>query len=186
MDQFKRGEYQVNLVDAAAAHWGTANGVAAYTRLMPQLNRLPDLTLVRLDFSKVEITDVSFQREAVVELLQRFRPRLLFAVSGVPNPDVRANLELALYHRGATLLLCDSQGGWDIVGKPLAAEMVETLRLIHSSGELTSAKLTVPPFRLESSTASARLTNLWKAGLVARMQGVAPSGGKEYRYFRIC
>jgi predicted transcriptional regulator len=45
--------------------------------------------------------------------------------------------------------------------------------------------LTGKPFELESSTASARLSALWKAGLVDRAQGAAPSGGKEYKYFAI-
>ena len=35
---------------------------------------------------------------------------------------------------------------------------------------------------LEVSAACARLTALWKAGLLGRIQRASPSGGRKYRY----
>ncbi len=165
--------------------WGTSAGISVFLRLNAELVRLAYGTLVVLDYSGIERTDVSFQREAVVETVRKHRPRLLFIASNVGAEDVVANLAAALQARGEALLLRSQRGRPRIVGRRLAKEHEDTLSAIQEHSEFTSAQLTAPPYGLEGSTASARLTALWKAGLLGRIPAASPSGGREYRYYAI-
>ena len=119
-------------------------------------------------------SDVSFQREAVVETVRRHRPRLLFIASNVGNEDVLANLAAALEARGEILLVRVQEERPRIVGRRLATEHDDTVSAIQEHHQFTSTQLTGPPYGLEGSTASARLTALWKAGLIGRIQGASP------------
>ena len=189
MNQFteRRLEFKVLLRDLAGGSeaWGTDRGAHVFTQLNGRLPALLDGTLVLIDYSGIDRADVSFQREAVVETLRRHRPRLLFVAFNLTNPDVRANLESALERRGESLILRLPLGEREVIGRRLTNEYQSTLRALRGKNEFTSAMLTAEPFGLESSTASARLTALWKAGLIERIQGSAPSGGREYKYFPI-
>jgi len=179
----ERPEYKLRLSKLASSHaWGAAAGAAAFTKANQHLLPLPDRTLVVIDFTSIERADVSFLREAVVELVRKHRPRLLFIVADLADPDVQANLESALALRGEALLIRRLRGAPFVIGKQLPREHELTLRTLQEHAEFTSAMLTARPFALESSTASARLSALWNAGLVDRAVGVAPSGGKEYKY----
>jgi hypothetical protein len=183
----QRLEFKILLRDFAGGGeaWGTDRGAHVFTQLNSRLPALSTGTLVLVDYSGLERADVSFQREAVVETLRRHRPRLLFVAVHLTSPDVRANLESALERHGDSLLLRLPLGEVEVIGRRLTTEYETTLRALRGAREFTSAMLTAEPFCLESSTASARLTVLWKAGLVERVQGSAPSGGREYKYFSI-
>lgn len=165
--------------------WGTAEGARTLSELNARVSQVEDGVCVTLDLSCVARADVSFFREAVVELLRRQRPRLSFIAEGVEDADIVANLEAALAASDERLLLRRHQDVPSILGKALPLEYFETLRFVHEMKEFTSSILTKPPFELGQSTASARLASLWKAGLLGRRQGVAISGGREYRYFPI-
>lgn len=182
----QRQEYGLRLREAAGTEaWGTARGAQAFGKINSQLLRLPERTLVALDFTGIARADVSFLREAVVEIIRKYRPRLLFIAVSLTDADLQANLESALALRGESLLLRRAKADPLVLGKKLLKEHEVTLQTLQRHDEFTSGMLTAKPFDLESSTASARLTALWKAGLVDRAAGAAPSGGKEYKYFPI-
>ena len=165
--------------------WGTAAGARAFASLNEQLRKAGTGTLVVLDYHGIVRTDVSYQREAIVETLRKHRPRLIFIAQHFADEDVLANLSVALEASGERMLVRDPPRGPRIVGRQLGSEHLATLGLVQLHPGFTSAQLTGPPHGLESSTASARLTALWKAGLLGRTQGAAPSGGVEYRYYPI-
>lgn len=188
MDEIKTfPDYTVRLAqpEGGPDAWGTSAGIDVFLRLRAELTGLADRTVAVLDYSEIERTDVSFQREAVVETVRRHRPRLLFVASNVGNEDVLANLAAALEARGEILLVRSQQGPPRILGRRLAKEHLDTLSAIQEQHPFTSTQLTVPPYGLEGSTASARLTALWKAGLIGRIEGASPSGGREYQYYPI-
>jgi hypothetical protein len=181
-----RQEYALRLHDLAGVEaWGTARGAQAFGKINSQLLRLPDRTLVSLDFTGIARADVNFLREAVVEIVRKYRPRLLFIVACIADPDLQANMESALVLQSESLLMRRPKAEPLVLGKKLPNEHSLTLQALQRHAEFTSGMLTAKPFELESSTASARLTALWKAGLVDRAQGIAASGGKEYKYFSI-
>jgi hypothetical protein len=165
--------------------WGAERGAEAYGRINIRLRSLSEGTLIVLDYSGLDRSDVSFQREAVVETIRKHRPRLLFVAANLMDADLRANVDHALERQGESLLVREANGAHEVIGKPLTKEHGATLQAVSGHGEFTSGMLTSKPFGLESSTASARLTMLWRAGLIGRIQGAAPSGGREYKYFAI-
>jgi hypothetical protein len=182
----ERREYVVQMQEVAGGEaWGTTRGALVFRRIDGQLVRLPDRTQVVLEFTGIARADVSFFREAIVEVVRKHRPRLLFIVANLVDADVQANLESALELRGESLLLRHLKERPLVLGKKLPEEQNATLRALQTRLEFTSGMLTGKPFELGSSTASARLSALWKAGLIDRAQGAAPSGGKEYKYFAI-
>ena len=166
--------------------WGTEFGAKIFAELNRFLLPLNEGTLVILDYSGIRRSDASFQREAIIETLRKHRPRLLFVATHIDDPDLRANLELALQKRGDVLLVREKDGQRTTLGKRLPIEHQGTLAVVdQTKGEFTSGRLTVKPYNLGPSTASARLTVLWKTGLVERVEGAASGGGKEYRYYSI-
>jgi hypothetical protein len=190
MNSMNRGrtEFLVRLFDLIGSSdaWGTEFGAKIFAQINSLLLPLNEGTLIVIDYAGIHRSDASFQREAIIETLRKHRPRLLFVASHLYDPDLRANLELALQKRGDVLLLRERDGQRTILGKRLPLEHQGTLAVVDQArGEFTSGRLTLKPYNLGPSTASARLTALWKTGLVERVEGAAPGGGKEYRYFSI-
>jgi hypothetical protein len=181
-----RREYAINLAQAAGASdaWGTELGARVFADLNLRLLNLDEGTLIRIDYSGLKRSDVSFQREAVVETLRKHRPRLLFVASNLKDADLRENLEHALDRRGDSLIHTDGVKTI-VLGKRLSRELAAALAAVNTAGEMTSALLRQQMPETELSTASSRLTALWKAGLIQRIEGTSPSGGREHRYYPI-
>lgn len=161
--------------------WGTEFGAEVFARINLKLLVLGEGALVTLDYSGLRRSDVSFQREAVVETLRKHRPRLLFVATGLNDPDLRENLSLALERRGESLLVRETGAHPAVIGKRLAPDQQSTLERIWVVGEITSSDLE----GVKLSTASSRLAYLWKAGLCERVEGTAPTGGREHRFHPI-
>lgn len=181
-----RTEHTVSLCKQVGgdAAWGTDFGAQVFGLLNVDLLSLSEGTLVLVDYAGLERTDVSFQREAVVETLRKHRPRLLFLAINLIDQDVRENLTLALERRGELLLARAQRSSPAIVmGKRLTPEQQATLERVWSSGELVSSDLGDENLKL--STASSRLAWLWKAGLIERVEGTSSTGGREHRYYPI-
>lgn len=185
-------EFKVNLtslLDGRSEAWGTDLGARVFGTLNLRLMGLGEGTLVPVDYAGLERTDVSFQREAVVETVRKHRPRLLFVVVNLVDQDVRTNLEHALDRRGDSVIALEPDGGRKVLGKKLSEEQQATLERVWELGEATSAlfvREAAETGRDEKlSTASSRLTALWKAGLLERVEGSAATGGREHRYYPI-
>ena len=187
----KRPEYPVRLVDCIGRKeaWGTRLGAEVFALVNLKLMGFSEGTLILLDFGGLERSDVSFQREAVVETVRKHRPQLLFVVMNIRDEDLRANLEMALEKRGESLLeRCrgeEPQPKWRVLGKKLSDDQHRTLKLVGQKGEMTSSMLAQHGIDGKLSTAASRLAGLWKAGLLARVEGTAVSGGREHRYYPV-
>jgi hypothetical protein len=179
-----RREFLLNLRDLIEGNdaWGTEFGAAVFSQINLHLLGVGEGTLVPIDYAGLERSDVSFQREAVVETLRKHRPRLLFVAVNLVDPDVRENLSLALERRGEWLLVREQPARPTVLGKRLTPEHEATLGRVWSAGELMSSDLTDD---VKLSTASSRLAWLWKAGLIERVEGTSPTGGREHRYYPI-
>lgn len=162
--------------------WGTEFGAAIFGQMNLRLLGVGEGTLVPIDYLGLERSDVSFQREAVVETLRKHRPRLLFVAVNLTDPDVRENLSLALERRGEWLLVRHEAAQPAVVGRRLTPEQSATLGRVWAQGEVTSSDLSED---VKLSTASSRLAWLWKAGLIERVEGTSPTGGREHRYYPI-
>lgn len=165
--------------------WGTQLGARVFGELNTILVSLDEGATVQFDYGGLKRSDVSFQREAVVETLRKHRPRICFIAVNLVDPDIRLNLSFALEKYEESLLVAEASGESSVVGRRLTPEQQNVLELVRASGELTSTRLTDPPLLLKPSTASNQLTMLWRAGLIRRVEGAAASGGREYRYYPV-
>jgi len=182
----KQPGYRLHLVQVIGRPdaWGTEFGAAVFSRINLQLLGVGEGTLVLLDFTELEHSDVSFQREAVVETLRKHRPRLLFVAVGLTDPDMRENLALALERRGEWLICREERGAPTVIGRRLAPEHMATLERVWKDDCIMSSDL-AEGGEVKLSTASSRLTWLWRAGLVEREEGSSPTGGREHRYYPV-
>jgi hypothetical protein len=178
-----RREHSISLHDEVEGRdaWGTEFGAIVFARINVRLLALDPGTLVSLDYGGLERSDVSFQREAVVETLRKHRPRLLFIATQLTDPDMRDNLAIALDRRGEMLLVRGKGRHPIVLGKRLTAEHQSTLHKVWALGGLVSSDLG----DAKLSTASSRLALLWKAGLIERVEGTSVTGGREHRYLPI-
>ena len=167
----KRPTLVIRLVDyiGRSEAWGTDLGARVFAKLNVDLMGLSEGTFVPIDFSGLERSDVSFQREAVVETIRKHRPRLLFFAVNLEDADLRTNLELALEKRGEVLLLVRNDAV-TVIGKRLPAQQRRTLEQVRGSGEATSAQLVRDQPDAKVSTTSSRLMALWRAGLLERVR----------------
>src|SRR2546427_9765456 len=97
--------------------WGTELGAKVFAQVNLQLINVGQGGLVWIDYRGLERSDASFQREAVVETVRKHRPRLLFGAINLLDPDIRANLEIALERRTESLVLLEEGGSPRVVGK---------------------------------------------------------------------
>lgn len=163
--------------------WGTEFGATVFAQVNLQLLGVGEGTLVPIDYVGLDRSDVSFQREAVVETIRKHRPRLLFIAVNLSDPDMRENLSLALERRGEWLLARDDPHTPTVLGKRLTPDQLSTLMKVWAEGVLMSSDLGGENLKL--STAASRLAWLWKAGLIERVEGTSTSGGREHRYYPI-
>jgi hypothetical protein len=176
-------ELLVSLADEVGGDqaWGTAFGAEVFSQINRKLRTAEPSTLVLLDYAGLKRSDVSFQREAIVETLRKHRPTLLFIAVNLSDSDLRENIAMALERRGEVLLAREPGRSPSVLGKRLTPELQATLERLQAVGELTSSRMD----DLKLSTASSRLTFLWKAGLCERVEGTAPTGGREHRFLPI-
>jgi len=188
-----RPQFEVDLAAEVGRSdaWGTDQGSRVFARLNSALMGLDDGTLVLIDYRGLERSDVSFQREAVVETIRKHRPKLLFVVVNLDDPDLCMNLDVALDRRGDVLLLRRGTRP-TVLGRKLPDEHRLTLERVWDLGEVTSATLVAggqqrsagqKNQKAKLSTTSSRLIALWKAGLIARVEGTSSTGGREHRYY---
>jgi hypothetical protein len=163
--------------------WGTDFGVSVAAKINRALGGLSEGTLVAFDYGEIKRADASFQREAIVEPMRRHRPRLLFVVEGVADPDIRANLILALQQRGEVVLIRGKAGRSEAIGT-ITRPRLDTLAAVAGADEVTSRWL-VDRLKLTGPNATNRLNDLADAGLIERVGGSATGGGRQYKYYPI-
>ncbi len=164
--------------------WGTDLGAKISADLNRMLVTQSAGTLAVFDFSGIKRSDASFQREAIVETMRRHRPRLLFLIEGITNPDLRSNLVLALERRGDAVFVRNDDGRLEAIGS-VSETQRRTLQAIGDLDEVTSRELLTKLPALTPPNATNRLNDLAAAGLLERADGAAMGGGRQYRFFTI-
>ncbi len=165
--------------------WFNEAGVQLRGNILKKIADHREIECVKLDFKRVEVTDVSFAREAFVKLLSDLtlemnRPQVLLI-----NIDdyVRQNLSLSLKDHKKFALITNSQDEWDLIGKysQLAKETIAALIEVE---EATAREL-AHRLRIGITTCNNRLSNLYEMCAITRKEVGQKSGGVEYMY-KVC
>ncbi len=142
-----------------------------------------------LDFSRIRFLDVSGADEVVVKVLARLvageHPNRFILLKGI-GPHQRENIDTALEVAKRVVLVDLGHGCWGLLGH-LNAALRRVLQYIGSEGAATARelvdKLGIDPV----NTASTRLVQLYREGLVAREPWREPvrGGGRQFRYLAL-
>jgi len=140
--------------------------------------------MIRISLDGVERTDISFPREAVIELARSYRGQRGFCLTDVSDQDLLDNWDAAadklkqplfVYNNGA---LFRSLGPEPSIGLREMLEYVQSVPVARTSEAAAALHLKVP-------NASNKLKQLWQEGYILRREQSATSGGVEYEYLRL-
>jgi hypothetical protein len=163
--------------------WGNAEGREVYQKLLKAVEGHPGKWIFRISLGGMRRTDASFPRESVVELAKRFRGQKGFCLVDVPNQDLMDNWEAAALKRAQPLTVWrDDQP--EIIGPAPTRGNQRLLDFILSVHE-TAAVEAARALGLKLTNVSTKLKQLQDGGYILRRDESAPTGGVEYRYFRI-
>ena len=71
--------------------WGHVQGLHVREKLRELIESRPTESIVRISLDGVKRTDISFPREAVIELAKSYRGRRGFCLTEVNDPDLLDN-----------------------------------------------------------------------------------------------
>ena len=163
--------------------WGNAEGREVFQRILKTIESDPGKLIYRISLEGVKRTDASFPRESVVELARRFREKKGFCLVDISDPDLLDNWHDAAVRREQPLTVWQS-GKPKIIGPSPTSGNEAILNYTLSKVEATAADV-AKTLNLQVTNASTKLRQLEKEGFVMRRQEPSPTGGIEYRYFRI-
>lgn len=166
----------------ASVGWGVEQGKTVHHQLDLELSKVNGSSVIELDLRGIEQADVSFCREAIVEIVRKYRPGRQFFLANFENEVIVENLDAALRRRNQTGLLRLQDGSYSLIGKPIGVDMESMLRDVETMGEATARQIIQRHNKLKIQNCSNKLKALWQLGLLVRDESSAPSGGREYVY----
>jgi len=161
--------------------WGVEEGRVLHNKLLDIVERDPATCVFRLSLAGVKRTDVSFPREAVVELARRFRGHKAFCLYDLEGESLLENWDAAALKRDQPLIV------WGrlkprIIGPQPGQGIADVLGFTLAHGHVTASQI-AGELGLKLPNASNKLRSLADAGYLLRSEDVAASGGIEFVYF---
>ena len=160
-------------------------GEKAYEILKDQLQATPEGKALVLVFPHKQLVDSSFADESIVRLGEQILKDMYgersILLEGLTDDSIK-NFKAVLRLRGIKLpfLAVERTGEWQVLGN-LEDSLLETLRLVHQSRQLTASDM-VSELGLAVNTASTRLKRLHNLHLVRREYEVSEKG-LQYIYY---
>lgn len=147
------------------------------------LKSLQDGSCLIIDCSEVVIMDYSCSDESVGRLLAEvisgeYGERYL-ALTG-PCESVLENIESSLRLRGLPMVAVDSSGSFSVVGA-IRPHLAEVLQCFANTGKIRARDI-AEALHIALNTASNRLIELHRLGIVSRAEETVTGGGKQFLY----
>jgi len=160
--------------------YGTSRGKQTYARLLDHIDKLKDVSIIGISFSRLEGADISFLRESLIYTIKRYSKKITFFAFNFQDEDIFANLDGAAMS-GEEHLTCWVGNQCEFVGpKPTAASKV-LLDMVITHRSTTTAKA-AEELNISVQNASTRLKRLAEEGFLLRVEEAADTGGKEFIY----
>lgn len=161
-------------------------GKKAKEMILEKVDTLNSGDSIEMDFSNIELCDVSFVDEMIIEvqLFMRQRENILMCIKNVKQ-EIFENLEAALALREQKnkikiQILHRLQTGYKLVGI-IEQNLQETFNLV-ANGRQISARDVAEVYELEINSASNRLKKLYDSCLVLRKEQI-DINGRQHIYF---
>lgn len=167
----------------SAQGWGSAQGQQTYASLQRSIALAPPQeSIYRISLAGIERIDVPFCRETLIALASRYQCQRGVCLTDIRDPDILANVDGAAWqvrqpiivwgHTYTLLGPLPSVGLRPVLAYALAVPSIRTSEVAATLG-------------MQINNASNALSHLWQQGYLLRQEQSAPSGGKEYLYYRI-
>lgn len=161
--------------------WGNPAGCEARLELDRLLANRPE-PLVDLDLGGIERVDVSWSREALARLVHEHRGQRQFFISHVENPSMVENIDAAFVRMEMSVLHRKQADSYEVLGVELKPHLLQTLETVEHQHRTTARQVCESIKDLSLTACNNRLKALYDLGLLSRLEGTAPSGGREYVY----
>jgi len=161
--------------------WGARLGREAFNKLAGMVADRSEI-LMSLDMKGVAKIDASCSREVLANLVERHKGTKWFFLTHLANTSVEENIDAAFAKKEMSIVVRRSDEDYTVIGKALPEHLVETLEVVGKDGSATSRKVCAAIKGLGLTACNNRLKDLSDAGLLARVERAAESGGKEFIY----
>jgi len=161
--------------------WGNPAGREVRLQLGLLLNDHPE-PVVNLNMEGIERVDVSWSREAIATLAHEHRGQRQFFVTNIANLSIRENIDAAFVRMDMAIVHRLPGGDYDVLGMALKPHLLQTLDAVEQQQHTTARQVCEAIKDLSLTACNNRLKDLSELGLIVRLDGTAPSGGKEYAY----
>ena len=164
--------------------WGHVQGRRVQERLRSLIESHPEESIIRISLDGIKRTDISFPREAVIELARSYRGKRGFCLTDVIDQDLLENWDAAATKLKQPLFVWNDGvclrclGPEPSIGLREMLEYVLNVPIARTSEAAIALGLKVP-------NASNKLKQLWLEGYILRREQSANSGGVEYEYLRL-
>lgn len=184
MNTQKEKSFRIPLVEYVGREaWSLETGQKALEKIEKILRARPE-RIVDIDLRHIQRMDSSCSREAIANLIRRHRSERCFFLSGDPDKSTTENIDMAFARQEMTVLLRRGNG-FEPLGHPLRPHLLQTLEVIEELGSATARQVCDAIKDLAVTACNNRLKDLCDIGMVLRLDGAAPSGGKEFLYVAV-
>jgi hypothetical protein len=163
--------------------WGVEEGRDVYHKLLDRVEKNPGATVFRISVEGIRRTDVSFPRESVVELAQRFRGQKGFCLWNASDENILENWDAAALKREQPIFEWGRKG-YRLLGPEPSQGLRQVLDFALDRDAVTTAQV-ASHFRWSAANASNKLRSLADGGYLLRREESAPTGGIEFVYHRV-
>lgn len=163
--------------------FGNNEGKEVFRKLRDFVEQNPDIEVFGISLNDIEATDASFPRESVISVAKQLRGERGFYLTDLSNRDLIDNWSYAARAKDQPLVIWNN-GDFEIIGPELNKSTRDLVEYVLSKGSVLASQV-ASDLGLSVPNASTRLKNLVSQGYIRRIEGVADSGGIEYRYSAI-
>lgn len=162
--------------------WGREQGIAVHTKLLTIIEQSSSL-LFSISLKNVGRLDASFPRESIMEIARRYKGDRGICLTDVTNPDLIDNLDAAALKKEIPMFIWNNDE-YKLIGTEPKLGIKAVLELALLKPSITTAEV-AKELNLKLNNASMKLKQLVTEGYLVRQEEIAPSGGKEFYYYRI-
>lgn len=175
--------FELKRFTSTTTPFGNSEGKAVFQKLADAVAQNPNIDVFGISLDGIEATDASFPRESVISLAKQLRGEKGFYLKCLENRDLVDNWWYAAKAKEQPLVIwCDDD--FEVIGPEINQSAVDLVSYVLKKGSVLASQAAAD-LNISVPNASTRLKNLVSQGYLMRCEGVAESGGLEFKYSAI-
>lgn len=161
--------------------WGREQGMKVHSKLISLIEQSSSV-MFQISMKNVRRIDASFPRESIMDIARRYKGEKGFCLTDISNPDLIDNLDAAALKKEIPMFIWNDDE-YQLIGTEPKLGVKAVLEIALSKSSITAAEV-AKELNLKLNNASMKLKQLVTEGYLVRQEEIAPSGGKEFYYYR--